>query len=75
MMSDDEPASPAHFDALLEYSVGRLSRGEAIRLLGIRDYASLLVALGDAELSMPSRSKAEIEEEAETFVRLWEQEK
>ena len=40
-------------DPLLAYSQGRLVRSEAIRLLGLRDYAELLVALGDADLPMP----------------------
>ena len=40
-------------DPLVSYSRGLLARDEAIRLLGLRDYAELLVALGDADLPMP----------------------
>lgn len=63
-----------YFDALLEYSRGRLARADAISLLGLRDYAALLVALGDAGLLMPKHSAGEIEEEVRVFVRLWGQE-
>lgn len=52
------------------YSEGRLSREDAIQRLGLRDYAELLVALGDAGLSMPIASEAEIEAQVETFVNL-----
>jgi hypothetical protein len=44
---------PISGDPLLAYSRGRLARNEAIRLLGLRDYAALLVALEDADLPMP----------------------
>lgn len=44
---------PVTDDPLMAYSQGRLSRADAIRLLGLRDYADLLVALGDADLPMP----------------------
>lgn len=54
------------------YSDGRLSRADAIHRLGLRDYAELLVAIGDAELPMPLPPEAEIEEQATTFVKLWD---
>jgi hypothetical protein len=38
---------------LLSYSKGELSREDAIRELGLRDYAELLIALGDADLPLP----------------------
>src|SRR4051812_45103291 len=60
-------------DPLLAYSQGRLARSEAIRLLGLRDYAELLVALGDADLPMPLPTHQEIENQAETFAKLWQQ--
>ena len=43
-VDENQPAN----DPLVAYSEGRLSRNEAIRMLGLRDYAQLLVALGDA---------------------------
>lgn len=47
--------------ALKAYSEGRLSRDNAIQQLGLRDYAELLVALGDADLPMPLPPDDEIE--------------
>ena len=58
-------------DPLVAYSRGLLARNEAIRLLGLRDYAQLLVALGDADLPMPTPPPHEIENQAATFARLW----
>lgn len=60
-------------DPLLAYSQGKLGRDEAIRLLGFRDYAELLVALGDADLPMPLPPAHEIENQALTFARIWKQ--
>ena len=59
------------YELLLAYSKGELPRRQAICLLGLRDSAALLVALGDAGLKMPVPSEKEIEEQAETFVKLW----
>ncbi len=67
-----DPAQPKR-DILVAYSTGLISRWDAIRDLGLRDYADLLVALGDANLSMPLPPRQEIEEQAATFVRLWKQ--
>ena len=58
--------NPVADDPLLAYSQGQLSRSEAIRMLGRRDYAELLVALGDADLPMPSAPPHEIENQATT---------
>ncbi len=65
------PDDGAVADPLVSYSRGLLARDEAIRLLGLRDYAELLVALGDADLPMPLPPPHEIENQAATFVRLW----
>jgi plasmid stability protein len=65
--------NPIVHDPLLAYSQGQLSRSEAIRMLGLRDYAELLVALGDADLPMPSAPPHEIENQATTFTKLWRQ--
>ena len=64
-------AETAADDPLLAYSQGLLSRRETIRRLGLRDYADLLVALGDADLRMPLPPAEEIERQAVTFVTLW----
>ena len=60
-------------DSLLAYSQGRLARSEAIRALNLRDYAELLVVLGDADLPMPLPPSHEIENQAVTFAKLWRQ--
>jgi hypothetical protein len=54
-------------------SQGRLARNEAIRLLGLRDYAELLVALGEADLPMPMPPPHEVDNQAVTFTKLWRQ--
>jgi plasmid stability protein len=66
-------ADPITDDPLLAFSQGRLARNEAIRLLGLRDYAQLLVALGDADLPMPQPPPHDIENQAVTFAKLWKQ--
>ncbi len=60
-------------DPLLAFSQGRLARSEAIRLLGLRDYAALLVVLGDADLPLPLPPAHETENQAVTFAKLWRQ--
>jgi hypothetical protein len=50
-----------------------LARQEAIRFLGLRDYAELLVALGDADLPMPLPAHQEIERQVATFAKLWQE--
>ena len=65
---------PADDDPLLAYSKGLLSRRETIRRLGFRDYAELLVALGDADLPMPLPPAHDIANQAATFARLWRME-
>lgn len=60
-------------DPLLAFSKGQIARDEAIRTLGLRDYADLLVALGDADLPMPLPPAHEIENQAVAFVKLWRQ--
>ncbi len=58
---------------LLEaYSQGLLSRRDAIRRLGLRDSADLLVALGDEGLPMPLPPQQELDEQTATFVKLWQ---
>jgi hypothetical protein len=52
---------------LVQYSRGQISRQVAIQALKIRDYAELLIALGDANLPMPMPSEEQIAQEVETF--------
>lgn len=65
-----EPEHPME-DALHAYATGMIRRDEAIRRAGVRDYADLLVALGDAGLAPPRPPEHQIENEATTFARIW----
>jgi len=58
-------------DALLGYSRGILSRRDALDRLGLRDNAALLVALGDADLPLPTPPPHIIENQAATFAKMW----
>jgi plasmid stability protein len=68
----DAPEAVAS-DVLLEFSRGRIPKGEAIKALGLRDYADLLIALGEADLPLPKLPAHEIENQAATFARIWRQ--
>ncbi len=54
-------------DPLRAFARGLLSRREAIRATGVRDYAGLLAALGDAGLAPPRAPEREIEVQAALF--------
>mgnify|MGYP000984615517 FL=1 len=58
-------------DALRNYSEGRLSSGEALQVLRLRDHAGLLVALGDAGFPLPSQHQALVDADAKTFDTIW----
>ncbi|MBY3044859.1 hypothetical protein [Rhizobium leguminosarum] len=49
------------------YSRGQISRQVAIDRMKFQDYATLLVALGEADLPMPMPSKEQIAVEVDTF--------
>lgn len=55
---------------LILYSRGQISRLAAIDRMKFRDYATLLVSLGEANLPMPMPSDEQIENEVETFRKL-----
>lgn len=57
--------------ALTQYSEGKLSARAAAELLGLRDSADLLVALGDAGLPMPQPPADEVQEQAVTSAQLF----
>ena len=65
-----EPEHPME-GALHAYAAGMIRRDEAIRRTGVRDYAGLLVALGDAGLVPPRPPEQQVENEATTFARIW----
>lgn len=58
-------------DPLLAFSKGKLSKELAIRALGLRDYAELLLALGEADLPLPALPPHEIDNQAALFASLW----
>jgi hypothetical protein len=60
-------------DPLAAFSLGRMTKEQAIKALGLRDYAELLVRLGEADLPLPSLPGHEIENQATTFARIWRQ--
>lgn len=53
------------------YAAGSTGREQAICQARVRDYAELLVALGDAGLAPPRPPPHEVENEAATFARIW----
>lgn len=60
-------------DPLVAFSKGKITKEEAITSLGLRDYAELLVCLGDADLPLPKLPAHEIENQVTTFARIWRQ--
>ncbi|MBK1836840.1 hypothetical protein JHL17_05385 [Azospirillum sp. YIM B02556] len=66
-------AAPVTDNPLLAYSQGRLARSDAVQRLGLRDYAGLLVALGDAALPIPLPSPRDVENQVTAFAELWTQ--
>ncbi len=63
-----EPERPAN-DPLQAYSTSLITRDEAIRRTGVRDYAELLVSLGDAGLAPPRPPEHQIERMGSTSQR------
>lgn len=76
-MTKDHPTAVAGVapeiaqDPLEAYSHGLVTREDAITSLGLRDYADLLVALGDAGRTPPRPPAHVVENEAGTFERIW----
>ncbi len=58
-------------DILSAFAAGLIGREQAIRQTGVRDYAELLVALGDAGLAPRRPPPHDVENEAVTFARIW----
>jgi plasmid stability protein len=58
------------YDPLVAFSKGTISKVEAIEQAGLRDYAELLVALGDKGLQLPQLPPHEVREMTENFLRL-----
>jgi hypothetical protein len=47
-----------------------MTKEAAIRALGLRDYAQLLICLGEHDLPLPKLPAHEVEAMADTFARL-----
>ncbi|MFM2045207.1 MAG: hypothetical protein RLY86_3783 [Pseudomonadota bacterium] len=60
-------------DPLLAYSQRRLSRHDAVQRLGLRDYADLLVRLGDSDFPLPLPPPHEVENQAAIFAKILRQ--
>jgi Family of unknown function (DUF6364) len=60
-------------DPLVACSEGRMAKETAIRALGLRDYAQLLVSLGERNLPLPKLRAHELETMTDTFVGLLQQ--
>jgi hypothetical protein len=54
-------AMSAEHDVLRKFSEGRITRKQAMALLYLRDYASLLALLGDAHIPLPTFPRAPAE--------------
>jgi hypothetical protein len=57
-------------DPLIAFSKGEIDKSQAIEQTGLRDYAELLVALGDRGLDLPRLPPHEVDAMTESFVRL-----
>lgn len=55
------------------FSNGLITKEEAVEKLGLRDYAQLLVALGDADLPLFTLPEEELEKQANLLVELLSQ--
>jgi hypothetical protein len=62
----DEPQ-----DVVAAFSQGLATRRQAMGAVGARDYAELLVRLGQRGLSIPMPPAHEIDNQAESFIRVW----
>lgn len=58
-------------DTLVAHAQGLTTREAAIAALGLRDYADLLVVLGDADLTPPRPAADEVAAQALAFERVW----
>lgn len=58
-------------DPLLRFSRGLITKEQAVSESGLHDYAELLVAMGDADLPLPSLPQEEIDRQAKEFAELW----
>ncbi len=60
-------------DPLLRFSRGLLTKEQAVAEAGLRDYAELLVTMGNADLPIPSLPRKDIDRQVKEFTGLWRQ--
>lgn len=61
----------AHDDVLTAFSEGRIGKEQAVRDLGLRDYAELLPLLGQAGLPLPLLPAHVLRDQAALFAEVW----
>lgn len=62
---------PAPTDVLAEYVEGRMTKEDAVRALGLRDYSELLLALGKAGIPLPTLPAHVLRDQAMLFAEIW----
>jgi len=60
-------------DPLLRFSRGLLNKNQTISEAGLRDYAELLVTMGDVDLPIPSLPQEDIDKQVKEFTDMWSQ--
>ena len=58
-------------DPLLRFSRGLMTKEQTIAETGLRDYAELLVMMGDVDLPIPSLPQENIDRQVKEFTTLW----
>jgi hypothetical protein len=69
-LTSEAPAPARSEDPLVDFAEGRISKESAIDALGLRDYAQLLMALGERGLHPPRLPEEVLAPMQATFVRL-----
>jgi prevent-host-death family protein len=69
----DMEKSAQNNDAFTLFSIGKIGSNAAVRMSGLRDYATFLVELGKKDLALPSLPDNEIERMKNTFTDLIKQ--
>jgi hypothetical protein len=64
----DEPE-----DVLAAFSQGLATRQQAMNAVGARDYAQLLLVMGERGLAIPMPPAHVVENQADIFARVWRQ--
>jgi hypothetical protein len=60
-------------DPLLRFSRGLLTKDQALSEAGLRDYAELLITMGNVDLPIPSLPQEDIDKQVKEFTEMWRQ--